>query len=210
LHRDVNPSNLLIAAHDHGLQLTLIDCTSAWPTNVFPQVPIGNPAFTPPEQMEGHACKQSDWYSLAATCFFAANGEAPVLAQQERLLAGLRNTHILDEMEFEGSKRADDYGLLASLLEARPENRPQKYFTLKPKTGTRMAPSRFESLDSVMDLGVAGNVFIPGTGSYGQSWEAVPASKLAKVVARAREQLQIEGRQMQEFLAAQMREKAAN
>ena len=107
LHRDISPSNVLIAiAHPANesarLRLTLVDCSFACPTEPGPQLPVRDANYTAPEQVAGRACRTSDWYSIAATCYFLATGFPPDPSHREPFREGLKkiNTSYYESRAF--------------------------------------------------------------------------------------------------------------
>jgi len=86
IHRDIVPSNILI--DDNG-NLTLIDCSFCCQSDTK-QVPVFNREFSAPELKSGNAVFSSDWYSMATTIYFLANGFPPPWHDVEVLNKGFR------------------------------------------------------------------------------------------------------------------------
>jgi serine/threonine protein kinase len=133
VHRDLKPANLMLLNEpgtnikmiDFGLAKTMggQDSADQKDQNEF----IGTPAFASPEQFSGGQIDQrSDYFSLGSTLFFLLTGNPPFKAdkicnlagqitQPEPVLAELRAARIPSPVR----------KLVASLLTATPENRPQ-------------------------------------------------------------------------------------
>uniref|UniRef100_UPI0013B3CBC5 serine/threonine-protein kinase n=1 Tax=Nonomuraea lactucae TaxID=2249762 RepID=UPI0013B3CBC5 len=77
VHRDFKPANVIVAADgprviDFGIARAL-DATST-----ISSMPVGTPAYMPPEQIMGHpGGPAADLFSWAGTMVFAASGQAP-------------------------------------------------------------------------------------------------------------------------------------
>lgn len=83
IHRDIKPSNIMIRPNG---QLVLIDFGAVREiTNTYLQrqkdnitgTVIISTGYTPPEQMEGHAVPQSDFFALGRTFVYLLTGKAP-------------------------------------------------------------------------------------------------------------------------------------
>ncbi len=78
IHRDIKPENLLIGAQQ---QILLSDFGLAVrahrPVSQTPQEIRGTATYMAPEQCEGHACQESDQYSLAVMVYEWLSGEPP-------------------------------------------------------------------------------------------------------------------------------------
>lgn len=90
LHRDIVPSNILIT---NSQQLLLLDCTFSCEIGSS-QLPVQNSSFSAPEQNLGNACIQSEWYSVATTIYFLANGHPPQWRNKNTLIDGLKKIQI--------------------------------------------------------------------------------------------------------------------
>jgi serine/threonine protein kinase len=83
IHRDIKPDNLI--RRDHNLennnQIVLIDFGIAKQLSQATQLQtgtiIGTPEYMAPEQSRGKVFRNSDLYSLGATCLFLMTGKSP-------------------------------------------------------------------------------------------------------------------------------------
>lgn len=81
-HRDIKPSNIMLTAEGH---LVLIDFGAAREvTETFVAKQAGgqltgviSAGYTPPEQLNGQAMPQSDFFALGRTCVYLLTGEDP-------------------------------------------------------------------------------------------------------------------------------------
>ena len=81
-HRDIKPSNIMLTAGGH---LVLIDFGAAREvTETFlAKQPVGqvtgviSAGYTPPEQLNGQAVPQSDFFALGRTCVYLLTGQDP-------------------------------------------------------------------------------------------------------------------------------------
>ena len=120
LHRDINPSNILML---NSKSYVLLDSTFCCERGSM-QIPIGNSKYTAPEQILGQAVVQSEWYSIAATLYFVANGEPPRLDDQEILETGLSN---IDTGPYRNASYGLGQELLKVLLKQELSERPQNF-----------------------------------------------------------------------------------
>jgi len=74
IHRDITPSNVVVATED--LSLWLIDTSSAC-FGGQTQHPAGSPSYAPREQLEGNAVPASDIYSIGALAYHLAMQRLP-------------------------------------------------------------------------------------------------------------------------------------
>lgn len=86
VHRDINPFNVLITPFGNVIVLDISFCCDVHAA----QFPIGNSSYSALEQRAGQASQVSDWYALAATLYFAANGFAPVREEGHRFAYGVQ------------------------------------------------------------------------------------------------------------------------
>ncbi len=76
VHRDVNPSNVLVCSDT--LEIVLLDTSCAIPlSNKASQFPVGTAEYSAPEQLRGHAVPASDLYSFGMTLYAINRCEEP-------------------------------------------------------------------------------------------------------------------------------------
>jgi serine/threonine protein kinase len=169
LHRDINPSNIFITGPefledgDEGsARFLILDCSFCCRMDST-QVPVRTSTYTAPEQMQGAATQLSDWYSIAATVFFLANGFPPERGVEERFKKGLQNI-------FAGSLRPPFSfaphtegvlgiqksvpKLIETLLEPESSNRPQNNWEILLEDSTKV--SEFYEVLGILDMGSLG------------------------------------------------------
>jgi serine/threonine protein kinase len=155
VHRDVRPQNLLLQP-DGGI--VLIDNTFSCHIAGH-QKPVANPPYSPPEQVDGRAEPRSDWYALAATVFYVANGFPPNPSDGRRYLEGLVaiDTGPL-RASFSGMEEEDRYldgspGLFAALLQPELRRRPRRRYDAMLE---RRSYAITRGVDAILDAGDAG------------------------------------------------------
>lgn len=146
LHRDVNPTNMLLTSTG---DIVLLDVSFACRTDCQ-RIPVQNPAFSAPEQLAKRAVPQSDFYSLAGTAIFLANGREPAPITKADLLR-----QQIDNINFgpfyHRTPELDE--LIFQLLSVEVEQRPRSYRDILLDTGTWAVTT---SLYGVFDLGRLG------------------------------------------------------
>jgi hypothetical protein len=116
--------------------------------------PVENPSFSAPEQSERRAVPQSDFYSLAATVFFLANGHGvSEVADIEALRRGIGS---IDFGAF-GLPNFGEHPLIYDLLSRNVEDRPKSYRKLLLDTGTYVPET---SLFGVLDVKLLGFLLV--------------------------------------------------
>ncbi|UZK54978.1 serine/threonine protein kinase [Streptomyces drozdowiczii] len=122
IHRDVKPSNVLLALDgprliDFGIARAIDATTSLTSTGVS----VGSPGYMAPEQIRGTAISgAADVFSLGAVLAYAATGSAPFLGDSSAVLL-YKVVHEEPELgELEGALRET----IAACLAKDPERRP--------------------------------------------------------------------------------------
>ena len=125
IHRDIKPSNILINIQPNGrINTYLIDFGSV----IHPEKQhkegstiAGTFGYMPPEQLQGQACIQSDYYALGVTALHLLTGVSPV--DIETKVFKLIYEPVLQQKAPNTSKNMKD--LLNLLLAVKIEDRPQ-------------------------------------------------------------------------------------
>ena len=128
LHRDISPGNMLLTQNGDNF---LIDVSYATREGCR-QIPIQDLLFSAPEQAEGRAVRQSDWYSLAATIFFLAHRLAPDQCDPDTLIDRILEINL-------GSfyrKNPEPWELIELLLRKDVKERPNRVSDILLQTGT--------------------------------------------------------------------------
>ncbi len=149
LHRDINPSNIVLT--DHG-RIVVIDfgiARSYAAEQSTSMTRVVTPGYAPIEQYvgEGRFGPASDVYGLAATLYRLATGRVPVSALEREGGKSLPAPHSLNP----GISKAVSDGLLDG-LELNPDHRPQTLDAFLLRLGLRVSdarPPRSLLLDSV-------------------------------------------------------------
>jgi serine/threonine protein kinase len=176
LHRDIAPSNILMT--DSG-DLLVLDCSFCCRMD-SEQTPVGNSTYTAPEQLAGQATYQSDWYSVAATIFFLANGFPPE-RHPERFKAGLGNIDVGSlSVPYEFHPRTGGVlgmqksvpKLIESLLEPKVSDRPEQQWEVVLDEST--IPVEFYEVIGILDMGRFGRLITQTYDSHVLAHDQVP------------------------------------
>lgn len=187
LHRDITPSNVLLSIERGRVEIALVDNSFACLAEGPQKTPTATGDYTAPEQAAGVASPASDFYSIAATCFFLANGSPPFPRDTVAFRSGVRAIDFgdYDARDFEGNE--DDYftgesstteALITALLDPDPTGRPSPYWRMLLGTPSR-AVGFGRPVIGVLDFGKYGLATIDERGRY----EVIPSASVSVTVA---------------------------
>lgn len=137
VHRDIKPGNLILTEHGGIYDFVIVtdfglakDVSGQQLTNITdPRFAVGTPRYLPPEAVQSGSRidARSDLYSLGAVAYFLLVGKE--LFESDSVLETIRH-HLYDAPASPSERRgrrisADLEGLVMSMLEKEPDNRPE-------------------------------------------------------------------------------------
>jgi len=167
LHRDITPSNILLSSVGEQAKIALIDLSFACQIAVTEQVPTSSGPYTAPEQAAGAAVPVSDFYSIAATCFFLATGNSPSKDDQILFDAGVAAIDFGDYHIFHDYKSSKLFpkDLIRLLLQPDPNARPSDHWRLVLQP-TSSGGFGLYPIVGILDFGEYGIATIHEDGAY--------------------------------------------
>jgi serine/threonine-protein kinase len=143
LHRDVNPSNVMLTEHGRVVVIDFGLARDFDPGQTMGMTRMVTPGYAPLEQYrgEGRFGPTTDIYGLAATCYRLATGRVPVAAVERDAGGELPAPHRLNPAI---SKQVSD--AILDGLELEPTHRPQDLDAFLARLGVRWLPDNPRSL----------------------------------------------------------------
>jgi len=181
LHRDIAPTNILITPAG---DLVILDCSFCCLED-SEQIPVGNSAYTSQEQRAGSACNASDWFSIAGTTYFLANGYAPDRRNAQRFSEGLMRIDTGEFRAYPGFKpptssrgwsMPDFFNLL---LNPTASDRPSDLWRIC-LAHSSVAQGYFSSVIGVLDMGRSGIILTQEC-----DFQILPRNKVAEFLQEA-------------------------
>ncbi|MCB0976688.1 MAG: protein kinase [Acidimicrobiales bacterium] len=170
LHRDVNPSNVMLTHHGRVVVIDFGLARDYDPDETKGMTRVVTPGYAPLEQYrgEGRFGPSTDVYGLAATCYRLATGRVPVSAVERDAGADLPAPHRLNPAI---SKAVSD--AILDGLELEPAHRPQDLDSFLARLGISRLPEGPRS--PLIDL--VPPVVETRSGNDGNPNAAVPSSE---------------------------------
>ena len=174
LHRDITPSNVLLSSDGRFVKIALIDLSFACMLEKSGEVAVSSGFFTAPEQTAASSVPASDYYSIAATCFFLATGHSANTSDQKLFEADLTSLDFGDYSPrgYYPPVDVDIYddrdrsrALIRALLAPNPGDRPSDLWTLLLSTPSR-AMVKESPIIGILDFEKYGVATIDSRGVY--------------------------------------------
>jgi serine/threonine-protein kinase len=143
LHRDVNPSNVMLTEHGRVVVIDFGLARDFDAGQTMGMTRMVTPGYAPLEQYrgEGRFGPTTDIYGLAATCYRLATGRVPVAAVERDAGGELPSPHRLNPAI---SKAVSD--AILDGLELEPAHRPQDLDSFLARLGVRWLPDTPQSI----------------------------------------------------------------
>ena len=148
LHRDVNPSNVVLTHHGRVVVIDFGLAREYQPDHTVGMTRVVTPGYAPIEQYrgEGHFGPSTDVYGLAATLYRLATGKVPIGALERS-----GGTQLVSPFRLNPDLSKDFSDAVLDGLELEPSHRPQDLDSFLARLGVAQLPTgiRARLLDSV-------------------------------------------------------------
>jgi eukaryotic-like serine/threonine-protein kinase len=123
VHRDIKPENLLIG-EDGTIQLSDFGISvTSYTVNQRLQEPKGSLYYTAPEQIEGHACRASDQYSLGIMIYEWLTGAPPFEGTRDEVILQQLHAYPVPLRNKNAQLSPQVEKVIMKMLNKRPEDR---------------------------------------------------------------------------------------